>query len=183
MLGLWSRCPDVARSMLGHRLMERQQLCTAMYYTSLPRPWRRTISRHARLTVGDQMGVTLRVDRRRKRSERAEEALGLWLRSTAQRMRIPGLVLADSAGLLVASNLDTDRSEELAALAPLLLRRDAQGRTPVERHKVPMAIHAVEHEGDSLLLIAVSGDFDRRERGLAAARLGVRRILKELVQV
>jgi hypothetical protein len=163
--------------------MERSSLCTAMYYMSLTRPWRRTISRHAKLTARDQQGLALRAERRRERSERAEEALTLWLRSTAQRMRLPCLVLADNAGLLVASSLDTERSEELAALAPLLLRRDAQGRTPVERHKVPMAIHAVDHEGATLLLIAVSGEVQCRERGLAAARLGVRRILRELVQV
>jgi hypothetical protein len=156
-----------------------------MHYNTLTRPWRRTISRHAKLTAGDQMNLTLRSrgERRRKRSERAEEALALWLRSTAQRMRVPCFVLADDAGLLVASSLDEERSEELAALAPLLLRRDAQGRTAVERHGVPMAIHIVDHEGSALLLIAVSGDVARRERGLAAARLGVRRILRELVQV
>lgn len=163
--------------------MERSSLCAAVYYMSLTRPWRRTIARHARLTAGDQQGLTLRGERRRKRSERAEEALTLWLRSTAQRMRLPCLVLADDAGLLVASSLDRDRSDELAALAPLLARRDADGRTPMERHGVPMGIHAVDHEGMTLLLIAVSAEVQRRERGLAAARLGVRRILRELVQV
>lgn len=131
------------------------------------------------------MTLTLhsRGERRRRRSERAEEALALWLRSTSRRMRVPCFVLADDAGLLVASSLDKDRAEELAALAPLLLRRDVHGRTAAERHGVPMGIHAVDYAGVKLLLIAVSAEVQRRERGLAAARLGVKRILKELVQV
>ena len=123
------------------------------------------------------------IEAMRLRGFRVESVLGLREAVAAFDRCSPGLVLADSTGLLVASNLDTDRSEELAALAPLLLRRDAEGYTPVERHKVPMAIHAVEHEGAALLLIAVCGEVDRRERGLAAAGLGVRRILRELVQV
>jgi len=90
---------------------------------------------------------------------------------------------ADRAGLLIASNLQGDKPEELAALAPLLQRRDARGRTPIERHQVPLAIHPVNHEASTLLLLAVSSDAERRRRGLAVACLCVIRILRELVQV
>lgn len=127
--------------------------------------------------------LTRRGERRKRRSRQAERALTLWLRSTARRMRIPAFVLGDGSGLLIASNLEGDRPEELAALAPLLQRKDARGQTPIERHCVPLAINTIHHEGGALLLTAVSGDAEHCRRGLAVACFGVRRILRELVPV
>jgi hypothetical protein len=154
-----------------------------MYYTSLSTPWKRTVARHGNLATQTIIGVKVRAERRRRRSKVAEEALHHWLYATARRLRIPGLVLADATGLLIASNLAGDTPEELAALAPLLLRKDDRGSTAAERHAVPMGILAIRHEGARLLLLAVAKEPDRRQRGLLAAAHGVQRILRELVRV
>ena len=65
-------------------------------------------------------------ERRRKRSSFSGLALHYWLAAVARRKHLWGLVLADSAGLLVAASMKGEEAEEVAALAPLLV----QGRRP-----------------------------------------------------
>ena len=123
-------------------------------------------------------GMGMRRNRRKKRSNNLTAALTLWLASLASRLRIPGLILLDLSGLVIASNLRGPKTDELAALVPLLARRGTDGVRPMDRHRVPLAIQLMEHEGGTLYVCAV-GERVRRESGARIAALGIRRILRE----
>jgi len=119
----------------------------------------------------------MNVERRRKRSSYSQLALQYYLSSVAQRQKLFALVLADSAGLLVASSLQGPEAEELAAVAPLLARPDEAGDQAVaERNQIPVVIRRMPVAKSSLLLCAV-GEKDRSVEGIAQAAGGVSRIL------
>lgn len=112
-------------------------------------------------------------ERRRKRSSYAGLALQYWLGAVAQRKKLMALVLADSAGLLVAASFQGPEAEELAALAPLLARPgDPMDAAP----NVPVEIRPMQIDRTSLYLCAI-GDRSRTADGLLAAENGVQRIL------
>lgn len=115
----------------------------------------------------------MHVDRRRKRSNYAGLALQYWFASVARRARLLGLVLGDSAGMLVASNIRGPEAEELAALAPLLARDRDPGLSPPD---VPVAIKRMQIDRTALFLCAVGGG-GQRSSGLRWAESGVHRIL------
>jgi hypothetical protein len=119
------------------------------------------------------------IERRRERSTNPLDALRLWLSSISRKNRLVGFVLADEAGLLLASNIQSEKVEELAALVPLLVRRDRSGRRPLDRHQVPVSIQQVDAGGSSPVLLCALGEPTRRVRGLLAAAPGVRRILQQ----
>lgn len=120
-----------------------------------------------------------RIERRKERSTNPVDALSLWLSSISRQNRLVGFVLADESGLLLASNMRSEKVEELAALAPLLVRRDQEGRRPLDRHQVPVSIQRVDTGGSAPVLLCALGEPTRRDRGLRAAAPGVRRILQQ----
>ncbi len=61
-------------------------------------------------------------ERRRKRSSFAGLALQYLFNAIARRQGLQGIVLADTAGLVVATNLQKGDAEEVAAMAPLMAR-------------------------------------------------------------
>ena len=112
-------------------------------------------------------------ERRRKRSSFSGLALQYWLGAVAQRKQLMALVLADSAGLLVAASFRGPEAEELAAIAPLLARPgDPLDSVP----SVPVEIRPLRIDRTSLYLCAV-GDRRRTADGLSLAVHGVERIL------
>jgi hypothetical protein len=115
-------------------------------------------------------------ERRRKRSSYTCLSLQYWLNAVAQRKRLMAIVLADSAGLLVASSFKGPEAEELAAMAPLLA--DAgHPDAPLEAvPEMPMAIQKMHVDRTSLFLCAV-GEQHRSREGLQLAAGGVQRIL------
>jgi hypothetical protein len=115
-------------------------------------------------------------ERRRKRSSFSGLALQYWLSSLAQRKQLFALVLADSAGLLIGSNLHGPEAEELAAVAPLLARPAEDKDSALERRKIPMVIDRMQIDRSSLYLCAV-GDERRSRECLRLAATGIRRIL------
>jgi hypothetical protein len=119
-------------------------------------------------------------ERRKRRSSNVIVALRYWLVATARRTRTSGLTLADASGFLIASNLPKGHAEELATLAPLLVRPDASGQRPVDCYELPLSIHEIPLF-DSKLLLCAAGDACFREQGLREAVPGVLRIIKELV--
>jgi len=120
------------------------------------------------------------LERRRKRSSYSGLALQYWLTAIAQRKRLFALVVADSAGLLIASNLPGPEAEELAAVAPLLARPgEAECNSdlvPDRQEKIPIVIEKMLLDRSSLYLCAV-GDKERSRESLRLAEGGVRRIL------
>jgi hypothetical protein len=125
-----------------------------------------------------QIRTRWRKNRRRKRSKNLTISLNLWLASLASRLRIPGLILLDLSGLVIASNFRGPKTDELAALVPLLARPNEEGVRLIDRRRVPLSIQPMEHRGETLFVCAV-GERIRRENGARIAAIGVRRILKE----
>jgi len=110
------------------------------------------------------------VERRRKRSSFWGLALQYWLGAVSRRTKLVGLVLADSAGLLVASSLRGPEAEELAAMAPLVAR-PRETASP----RLPMSVKRITIDRSQLYLCAVGGS--NHERGLQLAENGIQRIL------
>ncbi len=86
----------------------------------------------------------MHLERRRKRSNYKALALRYYLASVARRHRVVAMVIADAAGLLVAGSLTGPEAEELAAVAPLLMRQNEQGQTVADRHRLPMRIDTLD---------------------------------------
>lgn len=116
------------------------------------------------------------VERRRKRSSYIGLSLHYWLQAIAQQHRLMALILADSAGLLVAASARGPEIEELAAVTPLLARNDDQGRNVVQRRNLPMAIASVPVDKLPFFLCAV-GNTEENETSVNEAMAGVLRIL------
>lgn len=115
-------------------------------------------------------------ERRRKRSSYTCLSLQYWLNAVAQRKRLMALVLADSAGLLVASSFRGPEAEELAAMAPLLAN-PGHPTAPLDSvPEMPLAIKPMCIDRTSLFLCAV-GEQHRSKEGLNLAAGGVQRIL------
>ncbi len=113
-------------------------------------------------------------ERRRERSSYSDVALQRWFAAVADRHDLVGLVLADSAGLLVASNIPGAEAEELAAVAPLVNQPDALA----DRNPTPLAIGKIEVDETPLLLCAVGAGGGRAD-ALRNAESGVKRILAQ----
>lgn len=115
-------------------------------------------------------------ERRRKRSSYFSLALQYWLSAVAQRKRQMAMVLADSAGLLVASSFKGPEAEELAAMAPLLSAPGGPDAPLTDAPRLPYQVHRMAIDRTSLFLCAV-GDRPGRDEALRLAESGVRRIL------
>ena len=118
----------------------------------------------------------MRLERRRKRSTFTGLALQYYLRSVAERNRVVAMVVADATGLLVAGSMRGPEAEELAAVSPMLLRRNEGAASLAERYDLPMQVAQFSMEGQSLYLCAV-GERERCTGGLNEARAGIERIL------
>lgn len=123
----------------------------------------------------------MHLERRRKRSNYKALALRYYLASVARRHRVVAMVIADAAGLLVAGSLTGPEAEELAAVAPLLMRQNEQGQTVADRHRLPMRIDTLDVDGSALFLCAVGAD-EACTTGISQAREGVSRILGESLE-
>ncbi|MCC6748276.1 MAG: hypothetical protein IT371_11495 [Deltaproteobacteria bacterium] len=112
----------------------------------------------------------MQAERRRKRTSYYALALHYWLAAEAARFRMFGLVLADAAGLLVASSFRGPEAEELAALAPLLVRNGGDGKRPVPG--APLSVQRLTVDGSTLYLCAVgrplptAGSLDDAAQGI-----------------
>lgn len=120
----------------------------------------------------------MHLERRRKRSTYKALALQYWMASVARRNRVVAMILADTSGLLVAGSMKGPEAEELAAVAPLLMRENEQGETVADRHRLPMSIDRLDVAGNSLYLCAV-GEGERCRQGIGQVRNGIERILDE----
>lgn len=105
-------------------------------------------------------------ERRQRRSQNLEKALGLLLDAARRRQGYAALAVADESGLLVAGSGHFAECEELAAYAPLT----CQPRPRAHRRR---EVQGLTVDGISVLITGV----DAREPGLDAIVAGCRRIL------
>jgi Arc/MetJ-type ribon-helix-helix transcriptional regulator len=116
-------------------------------------------------------------ERRRNRSSLIRVALQYWLSAVAQKKLLTVVALADSAGLLIAANINSPEAEELAAMAPLVARSRARNEaTPAFLPHVSKVIVPLRIDDCSLYLCAI-GKEDASFEGVRSAEEGIRRIL------
>jgi len=117
-------------------------------------------------------------ERRIRRSSMTGEALHYQLEHVANEQELVALVLADSAGMLVAANRSGPEAEELAAVAPIAARRASLcPKNPVAQERyLPCAVGQLTVDDVPMFLLAV-GDRRRARMAIASASFGVRRIL------
>lgn len=113
-------------------------------------------------------------ERRRKRSNFAGLALKYLFNSIVSRQGLEALVLADAAGLVVASSKRDDDAEEVAALAPLMAR--STGLQHDWYWGAPMTMQEVEIDQDIFYLCALGDNGSALDAAREAAG-GVDRIL------
>ena len=95
-------------------------------------------------------------ERRRKRSSFAGLALHYLFSAIARRQGLKGIVLADTAGLVVATNLKESDAEEVAAMAPLMAR--SAGLEYDWYWGSPLVIQNVEVDGYPFYLCALGAN-------------------------
>jgi hypothetical protein len=115
----------------------------------------------------------MQMERRKQRSEYKDQALQLWLSSVAQKNKLVGLVLADRAGLLVASTMSRSYSEEVAARAPYISTLGVKLDSPTGR---PVTVHEIV-VGETPLFLCAVGQQQADLKSLNTAEGGVKRIL------
>ncbi len=119
-------------------------------------------------------------ERRTRRSEQLDLALGYQLEACVERAGLNAMLLADQDGLLVASSPGTSREkEEIAAILPLLARgQDFTGNLlgrGVMCHTV--AVSAFHTADTDLFLCALGDNGEGTFEEMALAKTGVTRIL------
>jgi predicted regulator of Ras-like GTPase activity (Roadblock/LC7/MglB family) len=118
-------------------------------------------------------------ERRTRRSERLETALGYQLQSSAERAELDAMILADQDGLVVAASpWGAGRSEEVAALLPLMLRGTETAMVFLgEEAEEELLVNCFEAAGTQLFLCAVGNSCIQTAGELRRVQEGVRRIL------
>jgi predicted regulator of Ras-like GTPase activity (Roadblock/LC7/MglB family) len=112
------------------------------------------------------------MERRVRRSHYRGLALRHFLDAISMRRQAHGMIIAESSGLLIASNLADEEAELYAALCPFI----AQGITVQRSAKTPYPIHVETAEVDGVpFYICVVGHNDA---ALKEARPGIERILQ-----
>ena len=115
-------------------------------------------------------------ERRARRSNHRDLALGFQLEHVRDRGRLEALVLADDDGLALATAGDPAVCRELSAIAPLMARSILGIPMPGMLRGAEVAVRIVHVHGVPLYLASVGGGV-ARDALLSHSMAGVRRIL------
>ena len=123
---------------------------------------------------------TLRINRRKNRSNDVQVALSFQLAATARRAKFSSIVLADELGMVISAFGHKETCEKMAAYAPILTNRSktfhgsvrAQRGEEVRLSVAPLTLHA-----STLYLCAAEGDIEDITRELFTGGRGISRIL------
>lgn len=117
------------------------------------------------------------VERRRRRSTNAAEAIELALSYSARRGHLDAVLLVDESGMLVAKS-DTELDlTMLAAITPIVGRGKAVPRVRRKGELREMSVNTVEVLGEVLYVAALGGNYRNRAREVAGTMAAARRIL------
>ncbi len=120
-------------------------------------------------------------ERRQRRSEDPITALHYQLAHARREGALDAVVLVDAQGALVAGAGAWPLCEELAALAPLLVRRDAiaheETRIATDDLADSVEVRALSIDGAEVLLAARGIDGSGAKASMVRAAVGCRRIL------
>ena len=115
-------------------------------------------------------------ERRVKRSQNRDVALGYQLENVLERGRMEALVLADDQGLALATAGAPTVCRELAAFAPLIYKSILGMQMPPMLRGAEVAVRLAHVYGESLYMASVGGGV-ARDALLAHSIRGVKRIL------
>ncbi len=118
-------------------------------------------------------------ERRRHRADNATQALKLQLAACCEDGRIEAMVVADGDGLPLASSGDTFACDEVAARMVLVGARikEFSGTLLGAGHAWQVQMRKVEVDGSELLVCAVGGTPESRQRQISRGAEGAVRIL------
>ncbi|HJL14700.1 MAG TPA: hypothetical protein RMH99_03535 [Sandaracinaceae bacterium LLY-WYZ-13_1] len=115
-------------------------------------------------------------ERRVRRSQHRDLALGFQLEHVKDQGRLEALVLADDDGLALSTAGDPGVCRELAAIAPLMAKSILGIPLPPLLRGAEVAVRLVHVHGQALYLASVGGGV-ARDALLAHSLAGVKRIL------
>jgi predicted regulator of Ras-like GTPase activity (Roadblock/LC7/MglB family) len=110
-------------------------------------------------------------ERRQKRSDKHDQALGYWLEAVSRRNNVDDMVLADESGFVIAANNKTDLAEEAAAMAPTFTAAHRTGRLST------MQVDAMSLDGMPAYLCALGNSAAACASSIEEARPGIQRIM------
>jgi hypothetical protein len=121
----------------------------------------------------------IRTERRQRRSDDPNLALGHQLEACRRKAGLDALFLTDGDGLCIASSGPADTCEEFAARVSLMCReaRAFDGELWTEDARWIVHVRRFDVDGSELCLCAVGGLPDARELEVERSLRGVRRIL------
>jgi len=125
------------------------------------------------------MAAKRRVERRRRRADTTTQALSYQLAACCEDGRIEAMVVADGDGLPLASSGDTYACDEVAARMVLVGPRiqSFDGTLLGSGHKWDVQMVKVHVDGSELLVCAVGGSREARNRQIQRGAEGALRIL------
>lgn len=118
-------------------------------------------------------------ERRRRRGTTITQSLRFQLAACCEDGRIDAMVLADGNGLPLASSGDTYACDEVAARVVLVgpRIREFNGVLLGPGHRWDVQMKKIDVEGTELLMCAVGGTAEARQRQIARGAAGAVRIL------
>jgi predicted regulator of Ras-like GTPase activity (Roadblock/LC7/MglB family) len=118
-------------------------------------------------------------ERRRRRATLVTQALRYQLEACCADGRIHAMVVADGDGLPLASSGDTGACDEVAAsMAHIAARtREFSGTLPGNGHRWEVQMMKVKVDHSDLLVCAIGGSPEQRQRQLLRGARGTLRIL------
>ncbi|MCA9704776.1 MAG: hypothetical protein KDK70_02865 [Myxococcales bacterium] len=117
------------------------------------------------------------IERRRRRSNNAAEALELALTSAASRGGLDAVLLVDESGMMVAQSKTELDLAMLAAITPIVGRGKAVPRVRRKGELREMSVDTLEIMGEVLYVAALGGNYRARSREVAGTVAATRRIL------
>lgn len=119
------------------------------------------------------------IERRRRRADTTSKALEYQLQSCCEDGRIEAMVVADGDGLPLASSGDTYACDEVAARMVLVGPRiqEFNGTLLGSGHAWQVQMQKILVDGAELLVCAVGGTADARQRQITRGAQGAVRIL------
>lgn len=117
------------------------------------------------------------VERRRRRSTNAAEALELALTSAARRGQLDAVLVVDDSGMLVSKSETELDLTMLAAVTPIIGRGKAVPRVRRDGQLRELSVDTMEVLGEVLYVAALGGSYRARSREVAGSMAATRRIL------
>lgn len=117
------------------------------------------------------------IERRKKRSSKAADALEMALSAAADGGNLDVVLISDDSGMLVASSHTPLDLEMLAAITPIVSRGRAKANVKRNGEQRELSVKAIRVFDETLHVAALGGDAQARALGVMRSVTAARRIL------